>query len=94
MGLLAEKTGINARTLSAKFIKSTGKGLLDHIHGVRIGHAKVLLAQGRLSVQEVAAAVGYENVNTFIRVFKRYCYMTPGAYQESALSRGEHPPQL
>lgn len=94
VGLLAEKTGINARTLSAKFIKSTGKGLLDHIHGVRIGHAKVLLAQGRLSVQEVAAAVGYENVNTFIRVFKRYCYMTPGAYQESALSRGEHPPQL
>ncbi len=93
VGLLAEKTGLNARTLSAKFIKSTGKGLLDHIHSVRIGHAKVLLAQGQLSVQEVAAAVGYENVNTFIRVFKRYCYMTPGAYQESVHSRGEQPPQ-
>ena len=94
VGFLAEKTGINARTLSAKFIKSTGKGLLDHIHSVRIGHAKTLLVQGRLSVQEVATAVGYENVNTFIRVFKRYCYMTPGAYQESVLSRGGQPPQL
>ena len=79
---IGEKIGRNSRTISAKFIKKTGRGLLDYIHSVRIAHAKKLLTTEEISVQEVAELVGYENANTFIRVFKRYCNITPGNYQE------------
>ena len=81
VSFIAEKMNQNPRTLSAKFIKKTGRGLLDYIHSVRIEHAKTLLAKNK-SVQEVSELVGYETPNTFIRVFKRYCNITPGSYQE------------
>ena len=81
VSFIAEKMNQNPRTLSAKFIKKTGRGLLDYIHSVRIEHAKALLAKNK-SVQEVSELVGYETPNTFIRVFKRYCNITPGSYQE------------
>lgn len=79
---IADAVGQNARTLSAKFIKKTGKGLLDYIHSVRIEHAKKLLIEKGKTVQEVSELTGYENPNTFIRVFKRYCGITPGYFQE------------
>lgn len=79
---IADAVGQNSRTLSAKFIKKTGKGLLDYIHSVRIDHAKKLLMENGKTVQEVSELTGYENPNTFIRVFKRYCGITPGYFQE------------
>jgi len=49
---------------------------------VRIEKAKELLTVGGKSVQEVTYLTGYENPNTFIRIFKRYSGITPGRYRE------------
>ena len=57
VSFIAEKMNQNPRTLSAKFIKKTGRGLLDYIHSVRIEHAKALLGKNK-SVQEVSDLVG------------------------------------
>ena len=47
-----------------------------------IEKAKELLTVGGKSVQEVTYLTGYENPNTFIRIFKRYSGITPGRYRE------------
>lgn len=45
--------------------------------------ARRLLEETDKSVVEISSLTGYENVNTFIRVFKRYSGVTPGGYRDS-----------
>ena len=49
---------------------------------VRIEQAKNLLLQKKLSVKEIAVAVGYENEYYFIRKFKEQTGITPGKYKK------------
>ncbi|MCD7819777.1 MAG: AraC family transcriptional regulator [Lachnospiraceae bacterium] len=67
----------------SKILKQQGsESVLYYINGVRVEEARRLLHdnQGNISVNEVMTRVGYENPNTFIRVFKRYEGMTPGEF--------------
>jgi two-component system response regulator YesN len=77
---VAQYLSMNISYLSKYFKENTGIGLLDYIHSVRINHAKYLLSNGDLTVTEISSRVGFENVNTFIRVFKKYEGTTPGLY--------------
>jgi AraC-like DNA-binding protein len=44
--------------------------------------AKVLLrTEGQSSLQYIAEKVGYDNVSRFIRNFRQYTGLTPGAYR-------------
>ena len=82
VAFIAEILNTNMKTLSAAYKQKTGKGLLDVIHTKRIQVAKDLLMQSDKSIIEISASTGYDNVNTFIRVFKRYCGTTPGKFRE------------
>ena len=82
VAFIAEILNTNVKTLSAAYKQKTGKGLLDVIHTKRIQVAKDLLMQSDKSIIEISASTGYDNVNTFIRVFKRYCGTTPGKFRE------------
>ena len=44
----------------------------EYVNGLRMRRAKQLLTSLHLKIQEIASAVGYQNVNSFIRMFKRY----------------------
>ena len=82
VAFIAEILNTNVKTLSAAYKQKTGKGLLDVIHTKRIQVAKDLLMQSDKSIIEISASTGYDNVNRFIRVFKRYCGTTPGKFRE------------
>jgi two-component system response regulator YesN len=43
--------------------------------------ARQLLAEGRLSIKEICAAVGYQDPNYFSRIFKRATGVTPSDYK-------------
>ena len=77
--MVAETFNLSGAYVSKLFKISTGVGLLDYIHQRRICKAKELLKEG-MNVAEVAAKVGYNNSNAFIRVFKKYEKITPGQY--------------
>lgn len=47
---------------------------------IRLEHAKILLAEARCSVKEIAEAIGYTNEYYFIRAFKSYTGKTPGKF--------------
>lgn len=49
---------------------------------IRLEHAKILLAEGRCSVKEVAEQVGYTNEYYFIRAFKGFTGKTPGRFRK------------
>ncbi|OXM85252.1 helix-turn-helix domain-containing protein [Paenibacillus rigui] len=68
--------------LSKLFKDYTGEGLLDFINKTRIEKAKQSIRQCKKSITEVSGAVGFNDVNAFIRTFKKYEGITPGKYKE------------
>lgn len=73
---------MNAKYLSSFFKEQTGENLSDYINRVRLSKAKLLLKGSNMTVNEAALKTGYNNCNTFIRVFKKYEGITPGKYKE------------
>ncbi|WP_197080917.1 helix-turn-helix transcriptional regulator [Gordoniibacillus kamchatkensis] len=70
--------------MSKLFKDHTGEGLLDFINKTRIEAAKRLIAAKNSHVNEIAGSVGFNDVNAFIRTFKKYEGITPGKYKETA----------
>lgn len=54
----------------------------DYLSSVRIDAAKELLKSTNLTVTEIAGKVGYEDLNYFIRTFKKTVGMSPGQYRQ------------
>ena len=66
-----------------KIVKQeTGKSLLDLINNARIEKAKVLLRETSMYIKEIAEDVGYNNVQSLTRFFKKYEGITPGEFRE------------
>ena len=85
IAMLSEKNGLNLAYMGRTFKLYTGLSIPDYIHGVRIRECKRLLTEG-VSVKEAAERVGYADVKTLIRVFKKQEGITPGQFKE--LARG------
>ncbi len=68
--------------LSKQFKAQTGEALLEFINKTRIEEAKRLLSEEACSIMEIARRVGYADINTFNRVFKKYEGVTPGKYKD------------
>ncbi|MGI5898996.1 MAG: helix-turn-helix transcriptional regulator [Christensenellales bacterium] len=61
--------------------KTQGESLLEIINRTRIEAAKRLLSQGTYGINDIGRMVGYVNINTFLRVFKKYESITPGQFK-------------
>lgn len=76
----ADYLGMNVTYLSRLFKTHTGIGLLNYINGLRVNYAKECMANEHLTVAQAAREAGFENANTFIRIFRKYEGVTPGSY--------------
>lgn len=56
--------------------------LIDYLNLIRIGKAAQLLQQTDDSLASIAEQVGYNNVQSFSRFFKKYKAMTPGEWRK------------
>lgn len=79
---MADLLGVSVPYLSKYFKEHTGVNLLSYLNSMRIDYAKQLIAEQRLSVAAAADRAGFENINTFIRLFKKYVGDTPGNYSK------------
>jgi AraC-like DNA-binding protein len=52
-----------------------------YLNRYRVKCAKTLLEQGKMSITEVALAVGFSDASYFNRVFRQEVGLAPGAYQ-------------
>lgn len=76
VSLIGDFFGLTPSYLSKLFKDETGETILNYIHFVRIKHAEEFLRNGK-SVEKTAQLVGYTNVNSFTRVYKKLTGITP-----------------
>jgi transcriptional regulator GlxA family with amidase domain len=76
-----EACGLAERSLKRRFKAATGASLMTYTQNLRIEAAKRLLESDGIAVDDVAAAVGYENAAFFRRLFRRGTGLTPGQYR-------------
>lgn len=79
VSVIAEHFDLNVTYLSRIFKENTGINLLEYIQRVRVNMAKELLHTH--SVKETASEVGFVEMQTFVRVFKKYEGITPAKFK-------------
>ena len=65
------------------FKKTVGKTVVEYITQYRVEKAAVLLINTDETVGNIAASVGFEDINYFSRIFKRIKGMTPREYRKT-----------
>jgi transcriptional regulator GlxA family with amidase domain len=88
VALVVRRAGIPERTLKRRFKVATGSTPIERVQNLRVEQAKRLLETTRSSVDEVSAAVGYEDPSFFRRIFRRRTGLAPAAYRRMFLVPG------
>ncbi|MBK6737952.1 MAG: AraC family transcriptional regulator ligand-binding domain-containing protein [Haliea sp.] len=82
----AGKLGMSVRTLQAH-LGDAGLNFSDMLEKQRVDAARAYLDQAQLSLDDVAAMLGYAEQSSFGRAFKRWTGMTPRHYRQTACNR-------
>ncbi|WP_165452289.1 helix-turn-helix domain-containing protein [Paenibacillus thalictri] len=88
LNLLAAQFELSVPYLSKLFKETTETNFMDCLIGIRMEKSKELLRDSKLKINTVAESVGYNNPQSFIRIFKKYTGYTPGEFREN-LKKGE-----
>lgn len=73
---------LSASYLSMLFKNNFGENFKEYLNIYRIKKAKEIISSNNyITIKELATMVGFNNSDTFIRVFKRYEGVSPGQYQ-------------
>lgn len=68
---------LSSRYLNSIFKAETGLTISEYITKLRMETAKELILNNHMKINEVSKAVGYNNIQSFIRLFKKHYCMTP-----------------
>lgn len=81
---VSEQINISPQYISMLFKQDFGENFLSYLNRIRVEKAKHFLGdkQTFYKINTIGEMVGFNNVNTFMRVFKKYTGMTPGKYRE------------
>jgi two-component system response regulator YesN len=85
--MLSMEFGMTECYLSALIKRKAGEKFSTYLERLRISRANELLAENKLSISEIGAAVGYDSATSFGRAYKRSMGFSPGKY----LQRKENP---
>ncbi len=78
---LAELTYFSHRHLTRLFLQHTGQTLNEYLHVARMNYAAMLLRTTQQDLLQISAAVGYDSLSYFIRIFKEHFKTTPKQYR-------------
>lgn len=90
LDVLADRLNLSSGYLSSYFKENFGYSFSEYLNEIRISKAKELLTEGNSSIQQISVQVGYQNVSSFIRMFKRITGMPPGQYRRSGVDDSGH----
>jgi two-component system response regulator YesN len=79
---IASLFGYNSSYLGKLFTQKMNQSFNSYLDEVRITHSVELLDSTDLKVYEIAARVGYSNVNYFHQKFKKIKGMSPAEYRK------------
>jgi AraC-like DNA-binding protein len=84
---IAAQLHCNPDYLGRTFRKTFGFPVTEGIHRVRMQHAKSLLLLTSMTIKEIATHCGYENVDYFRRLFRRFFDMQPNQFRSLHLKQ-------
>jgi two-component system response regulator YesN len=84
----ADLVALSPKYLSRVFKEKTGKGFETYRLEIRMAKAAGLLTTTDFSVDEISFRVGYENAESFGRLFRKIKGCTPTAYRQKSRGRG------
>ena len=91
---MAAAAGLERRTFLRRFAIATGMTPIEYCRAVRIARARELLESGNTPQKQIAESLGYKDVASFARVFRKVTGLPPGAYRKrfglSASSLGDY----
>lgn len=80
----ANVAGLEKKYFSSYFKSKTGMCFKDWVAGVRIEHARAMMMKQNYTVTETCFAVGFRDLRTFERAFKKHTGMTPSEFKAEA----------
>lgn len=91
LAAMATAAGLERRTLLRRFANATGMTPIEYCRAVRIARARELLEGGDASQKQIAQSLGYRDVASFARVFRKAVGSAPGAYRKRSGRYGISP---
>ena len=91
LAALAAAAGLERRTLVRRFARATGMTPIAYCRTVRIARAREVLEGGQTSQKEIAESLGYRDVASFTRAFRKAVGLAPGAYRKRFGGKGISP---
>lgn len=79
---MAREAGLSVPHLHALFRQNLGKTPHQLLSDLRMAEARRLLVATRVPVKAVAGQVGYPDVVSFSKVFRRHCGTSPARYRD------------
>jgi len=76
----ADAAQVSSAYLSRLFSEHLKTSFVDHLTELRVEKAEKLIRESRMSVKEIAFAVGYQDPNYFSKIFKKTTGVLPTEY--------------
>ena len=78
---------LSPKYISKIFKEKTGIGFNEYKLKLKIEKAKELLGFNEYNINEIALKIGYQNVESFVRIFKKLEGYTPSEYRQKIRNR-------
>ncbi len=79
---IARNFGMSPRNFKRRFKRATSDTPINYLQRIRIESAKRQLETTKNSVDEITIAVGYEDSNSFRKLFKKHTTLPPNLYRK------------
>lgn len=83
---LADEFAMSTRTLSRRVRAATGKSTLALVQGIRLNRARMLLETSRMTIENVAEQVGYEDATALRRLVRKTAGINPSRLRTSVMA--------
>lgn len=79
---IAASAALSKYHFSRLFREKTGVSPHEYLSSLRLQHARKLILETSLSVEDIASRCGFSTASHFIRAFKKEMEFTPAAYRK------------
>lgn len=84
---VADRFNMSYSYLSRYFKQHTGVNYIDYLYQLRFEKAKEMLKESKHKINIIAETIGFNSIESFFRMFKKYEGITPGKFRDNNLQK-------